>query len=197
MPGTLNPLRALIAGRGVVLLGAVGATAPTLAALTTFVADSTTFPTGFAPFGDTDPEELPGFEQEGGEVEMRDTWWTPNARSVQTASAARSYTVNGVQWDNDTMSLYEGGGDASGTGIFWTPKVPVPTSASSLIVMYDTSNGRVTGIYNPKVTIRGADAITINRDNWATIPLRFTEENLPAAKGPRAYIGEGFGVSTP
>lgn len=195
MPGTLNPARALIAGRGVVLLGAVNAAPPTLANLVTFVSNPTTLPTGFAPFGDTNPEELPEFEQEGGDVEMRHTWWTPNARSVQGDPVTRSYTVNALQWDNDTMSLYEGGGDSSEPNIFWTPKSPVPTTSSALIVMVDTSIGKVTGLYNPKVTIRGADGLSLSRDDWANIPLRFTEENDPAAKGPRAYIGEGFGTA--
>lgn len=196
MPGELNTQRALVAGRGVVLLGAVNADAPTLAELTAFVSNPATFPTGFAPFGDTSAENLPETEFEGGDVTFLSTWWVPNADSIAEA-VSQSYTVNALQFDNDTMSLYSGGGDATEAGIFWTPKSPVPTKSSAVTVFVDKRDGQVRGMYNPQVAIRAADGISHATDNYSEIPLRFSEEQHPAAKGPRAWIGAGFGLVTP
>lgn len=192
----LNIQQALVAGRGVVLLGELNADPPTVAELITFVANPATFPTGFAPFGDTHAEDLPETEFEGGDVTFLSTWWTPNADSISEA-VSLSTTVNALQFDNETMALYEGGGNQAGDGVFWAPKSPVPTRSSALTVMVDKRNGSVKALYQPQVAIRAADGISHDTEDYSQIPLRFSEEQHPQASGPHAWIGDGFGVQAP
>ena len=129
----LNPQFGVVAGRGAVLIGAKGATAPTLTALTTFAGNPTQFPAGFAPFGVTHPDELPEYERDGGDEKQLFVWeYAAPVASFREDEPVNSFTVNGLEFANDTMRLYEGGGDATGAGIFWAPTNPVPTEASAL-----------------------------------------------------------------
>ena len=191
----LNPQFGVVAGRGAVLIGAKGATAPTLTALTTFAGDPTKFPAGFAPFGVTHPDELPEFERDGGDEKQLFVWeYAAPVASFREDEPVNSFTVNGLEFANDTMRLYEGGGDATGAGIFWAPTNPVPTEASALVVLL-SKVGKVRAYFAPFVTITGADAISHESDDWSKIPLRFTELFLTGQKGPHAWIGEGLGAT--
>lgn len=192
----LNPDNGLVAGRGVVLLGEVAATPPTIADLETYAfteaLDDTALPAGWSTFGDTDPEDLPEFDADGGDMAMLSTWAFPNVREIPDGEPkVNFFTVNAIEFNNDTFSLFEGGG-TPGDGIFWAPGMPVPTQSAVTVVFIDGSNGQVKGYHAPKMNIRGEGGVALATDSWAQIPLRFTELTHPGASGPHAWIGQGF-----
>lgn len=196
----LNPDNGLIAGRGVVLLGEVAATPPTVSALETYAfAESLSddaLPEGWSTFGDTDVEDLPEFDVDGGDMTMLSTWAFPNVREIPDGEPATNFfTVNAIEFNNDTMRLREGGGTAQ-DGIFWAPGTPVPTQSAVVVVFIDTSNGQIKGYHAPKMNIRGEGGLALATDSWAQIPLRFTEVQHPGATGPHAWIGQGFTTET-
>lgn len=192
----LNPDNGLIAGRGVVLLGAVGAAPPAITDLETYAftegLDDSALPSGWSTFGDTHPEDLPEFDADGGDMTMLSTWAFPNVREIPDGDPkVNFFTVNAIEFNNDTMNLSEGGGTAE-DGIFWAPGTPVPTQSGVVVVFIDTSNGEVKGYHAPKMNIRGEGGLALASDDWTQIPLRFTEVSHPGAKGPHAWIGHGF-----
>lgn len=190
----LNPENALVAGRGIVLLGAVGATPPTLTALETYVSGGlVTPPASFTTFGDTSPEDLPEFGSDGGDMTMLSTWAFANVAEIPSGDAKSVYyTVNAIEFNKETLALYEGGrAGTPAADLFWAPSQPVPTLSSACVVMIDSRNGQVKGYFSPKVSIRAADAVTLDRENWAQIPLRFTELTHPGATGPHAWLSHG------
>ena len=189
----------LMAGRGVVLLGAVGATPPTLSALETYVAGNlATPPASWAPFGDADPEELPSFDSDGGDMKVLSTWAFANVVEIPDGDPKVNYfTVNAIEFADATMKLYEGGrAGTPAAGIFWAPGLPVPTLSGVTVVFIDKALGQVKGYHAPKMSIRGDGGVTLNSDTWSRIPLRFTELTHPGATGPHAWIGSGF-TATP
>lgn len=197
----LNPDNGLVAGRGVVLLGAVGATPPTVAELETYAFTNAlsdeALPDGWSTFGDTDPEDLPEFDADGGDMTMLSTWAFANVREIPDGEPqVNFFTVNGIEFNGDTMRLREGGGTEE-AGIFWAPGMPIPTQSGVVVAFIDTSNGQVKGYHAPKMNIRGEGGVALATDSWAQIPLRFTEVQHPGAKGPHAWIGQGFTVVTP
>lgn len=192
----LNPDNGLIAGRGVVLLGAVGAAPPALAELETYAFQESlsdeALPSGWSTFGDTHPEDLPEFDSDGGDMTMLSTWAFPNVREIPDGDPkVNFFTVNAIEFNNDTMNLAEGGGTAE-EGIFWAPGQPVPTQSGVVVVFIDTSVGQVAGYHAPKMNIRGEGGVALASDDWSQIPLRFTELSHPGATGPHAWIGHGF-----
>lgn len=194
----LNPDFGLVAGRGVVLLGAVGATPPTFADLESYAFAGSLaeaeLPSGWTTFGDTDTEDLPEWDSDGGDTTMLSTWAFPNVREILDGEPKTNFfTVQAIEFATDTMELFEGGGTAE-DGVFWAPGQPVPTQAAVTVVFMDTSvgGGQVTAYHAPKMNIRGDEGVTLNADAWSQIPLRFTELTHPGAKGPHAWIGRGF-----
>lgn len=190
----LNPDHGLIAGRGAILINEPGAEPPTLQELVNFAADYSVLPAnGWAPFGDMDPEDLPAFDADGGDFKTLSTWAFANVRQVQEDAKTSFFEANGIQFDNDTMRIYEGGGDETGTEIFWAPGNPIPTRAGVTVVAIDASIGRTVGYHAPLMSVTGNGGVEFQRDEWTQIPLKFTELLLPGKKGPHAWIGEGFG----
>ena len=94
----LNPENALVAGRGVVLLGAVGASPPSLTALESYVSGGlVTPPATFTTFGDTAPEDLPEFGSDGGDMTMLSTWAFASVAEIPSGDAKSVYyTVNAL-----------------------------------------------------------------------------------------------------
>lgn len=191
--GELKPDWALIAGRGTVLICEPNTEPPTRAALDTFADDFTTLPAGFFPIGVTGTEGLPEGEAEGGESETLDLWEFPSARVVESTAPTNTITIKPAQFDNTTLALFSGGGDATGTEIFWTPAQRVPTVAGILVVYID-SIGRVVGRFRPKNSLIGSGGIVVNTDTWGEVPIVATQLFDVANPGGEAWIGEGFGI---
>lgn len=190
--GELKPDWALIAGRGTVLICEPDTAPPDRADLDAFADDYTMLPTGFYPIGVTGTEGLPEGEAEGGESELRDLWEFPGARTVETETAKNTLTIKPAQFDNTSLQLYSGGGDATGTEIFWAPHQRVPTQAG-ILVCYIDSIGRVVGRLWPKCSLIGQGGIVVNTDEFGEIPIVATRLNSTTSAGSEAWIGEGFG----
>lgn len=194
----LNPDAGLVAGRGVILISEVAAAPPTLDDLEAYVAANLaleSLPSGWAPISDMDPEDLPEFDGEGGDTVLLSTWAFPNVREVADGAPRSVYFVaQALQFDNDTMSHFEGGGTFDQPGIFWAPGQAVPSQAGVIVVFIDKSVGQVVGYHAPRMSIRGDGGITLDAAEWANIPLRFTELTNPGSPGPHAWIGHNFGT---
>lgn len=170
----LDDAAVLLPGKAHIWTGTVGtATKPTLAQLQTFAGDTATIPAGWADIGHTDLDDVLAFGQEGGETEVKGSWQNPSLRETTTAEAVDYYVIKSLQvLDNDALTLYFGGGDATVANEFALADTPAPQERAAVVVFLDGSTPL--GFYTPKVSIRREDAIEVASDDWVKMPLRFT-----------------------
>ena len=189
--GELNTDALLIAGRGNVLIGNVGLEVPTYASILAYAANLTTLPPGLATIGHTDPDELPQWDSDGGDTEMRRTWEMDNVREARGAAAAEWFIVRALQFDNETLAMYEGGGDVSQPNVLAAPALKADVYKSALVIYIDGAN--VLGYYCPKVGVRKDSTPEHSIDDWSKLPLRFTELSHVGMR-IHYWIGEHLGT---
>lgn len=172
----------MIAGHGYILTAAsLTATQPTQVDIDAFVDDTTVLPAGFTCLGHTDLDNVVTFQQDAGDTTVKGSWQTASLREVITAEAIDSYTVSSLQIvDNDVLSLYHGGGDATVAGEFSLPDSPTPTERAAVLIFVDGTDAL--GFYTPKVSILRDDAIAVAADDFMKVPLRFTILQKTGAK---------------
>lgn len=194
--GTHNLAATLIAERGVVLFADLTAAVPTYAQMKTYIdagADSASLPVGWAPLGETDPEDLPKWDSEGGKETVKRTWRLLKAR-VTKEPEAKSFLVKPLQFDGATMSLYEGGGDNTKANEFTAPSAPVPVEKSGLVIYLDGSNP--VGEYMGRLSIASGGSIEHGIDEWSRIPLKCTVLTpTDSAKPEHRWLGRWFGTN--
>lgn len=142
--------------------------------------------------GHTDLDEVLAFGSEGGETEVKGSWQNKTLREVLTSAAVDYFVVRSLQVkDNDVLSLYYGGGDATVADEFSLPDTPAIQERAVLVVMLDS--GGPVGLWIPRAGIRREAEIGVAADSFTTIPLRVTF--LKASGLPRAtWIATGLGA---
>jgi hypothetical protein len=164
----------------------------TLAELATFAGDGTTVPATWTELGHTDLDSILTFAQDGGDTTTKGSWQNPALRTVITTAAVDSFTLNAEQvLDNDILTLYYGGGDASVAGRFALPDAPAAVERSVVLVMLDGETPL--GFSVQRASILRADAISAAADDFLKLPLKFTI--LKASGKPRAeWINDDLGA---
>lgn len=190
-----NLAATLIAGRGVVLEGTTATAAPpTFAQIQAYIAanaDATSLPTGFTPLSEMDPGDLPQMETEGGASTVKRTWRVEKARETVTP-AVRSFVTKPLQFDNDVMSRYEGGGTFTSPNLFVAPTVSTPHESPLLVIYLDGANP--VAEYFGRVSTRSGGSIEHNIDDWSKIPLKHTVLTPTNSNPEHAWIGAHFGT---
>lgn len=190
--GTMNLDAALIAGRGLVLLRSPNTAGPTYAQILTLVSSGgVTLPAGTSHIGETDPADLPSWDKDGGDSEVMRTWWTESAREKRDPET-KFFTVKLLQFDNDTMALFEGGGTFANPNEFISPTNPAAIEKGCTIIYAD--NGNVLAEDMARVSFRGEGTIEHSTDEWSKIPVKGTVLT-PTAGGPiHRWLGEHVGT---
>lgn len=155
-------------------------------------ASAGTIPATWNELGHTDLDSILTFAQDGGDTETKASWQNSALRTVITTPAVDSFTLNAEQvLDNDVLTLYYGGGDASVTDRFALPDTPAAIERSVMIVMQD---GTVAlGFSVQRASILRADAIGMDATDFMKLPLKFTV--LQASGKPRAeWINASIGA---
>ena len=160
--------------------------------LDTFAADGTTTPAGWNELGHTDLDSILTFAQDGGDTATKGSWQNPSLRTVITTAAVDSFTLNAEQvLDNDVLTLYYGGGDASVADRFAGPDAPAAIERSVMLVLFDGST--VAGFSVQRASILRADAPSFAADDFVKLPLKFTI--LKASGKPRfEWINTALGA---
>ncbi len=160
-------------GTGHVLIGTVGVPAkPTLSTLTTYAADTSVGITNWTDLGHTSLDDLPAFNQDGGDSEVKGSWQNQSLREIITAEAVDYITIKPLQVDNNVLRLYYSGGTFTTANVFDTPDSSGTTERALLIVFLDGTTP--VGFYAPRTSVRRDDAIEMANDDFATFPIRFT-----------------------
>lgn len=114
----------IIPATGHYLVGATTATQPTYTQIAAFVASlsgSITYPTGFTNLGHTDLDDIFAFGQDDGDTEVKGSWQNKSLRELVTSEAIDYFVAKAMQFDNEILSLYYGGGDATAAHEFALP----------------------------------------------------------------------------
>lgn len=155
-------------------------------------ASAGTIPATWNELGHTDLDSVLVFNQEGGDTETKGSWQTPSLKTVITTATVDSFTVNAEQvLDNDILTLFHGGGDASVADRFAWPDSPAAQERSVMLVLLDGTTPL--GLSVKKASILRADSPQVDAADFLKLPLKFTI--LQASGEPRAeWINASLGV---
>lgn len=170
----LDDTAVVIPGTGYVYLHDTPGTAPpaaTTSAIAALDLTSATLPTGWDNVGHTSRDDNVSYTREGGDTNTVGTWQVPSLRTT-VDPVTRGLTINALQVGNDTFQLYFGGGDVTGTDVFDEPDTPVAQDRALFLVMVDGATRL--GLYVPKASIIGADAIEVDPENFLQFNLGAT-----------------------
>jgi len=151
-----------------------------------------TIPVGWDELGHTDLDTPLTFAQEGGDSETKGSWQNPSLKTVITSAAVDSFPVNAEQvLDNNVLSMFHGGGDATTADRFAWPDTPAATEFSVMLVLLDGSTPL--GLSVRRASILRADSPQLSADDFLKLPLKFTI--LKASGQPRAeWINASIGA---
>lgn len=159
------------AARGYIFTAPINTAAPTPAAVAAYVAGAAI--ASYDNLGHTSQDELPEFGFDGGDTEVRGTWQNQSLREVVTEPVADFVTFNAHQFSEDVLGLYYGVTDPGATeGAFAVNAVGSPIERALLIIIVD---GDVNVAFHAgRASIRRNDAISLDTDSFAFLPLRAT-----------------------
>lgn len=170
----------------------VGSAAPTKATLDAFdPEDADTLGTGMTAWrhaGHTDLDDDFNADEDGGDSDTRGTRQVPNLR--ERVEAVTEYIeINLVQFDDQSLTLYYGGG-TPGDGTFDSTDSPGGVEYATFIVYVDGATRRVAE-YHPKTSIRRNGPINREADGFLKMPIRLTPLKLAGSPVTR-WLGDTF-----
>jgi hypothetical protein len=109
--------------------------------------------------------------RDGGDTETLGTWQNPALRERKDPTTF-AITMVAHQVDNEVLSLYFGGGDATGTDSFGVNTTTGTTNRAMYVRIVDGANAL--GLYLPKVSISSEDDVEVDPEGFLSFPLRAT-----------------------
>ena len=175
----------LIPGQGWVLTGNVDAAVPDI---TTFdETDIDNFSEAWDWIGSTSLDSIVSISKEGGEVESKGTWDTPNKRTTKNPETW-TMTISAVSFTQATLekAFPTGTWDAQAQG-YALPSKSSTTSRAVLVIMRDAVSGYA-AIYVPNGAMSAGDAPTLDAENFFEIPLSVVAQTSPTTKSPLTFF---------
>ena len=130
-------------------------------------------PSGWDPIGHTNNDDLPEFGYDGGDSETRGSWQKKVLRTITTETPVDYVTIKAIQFDQDTLEFYYGKNASKAANVFG---VDSPNASdverAVLIVLKDGANS--IAFSAAKAGLRRDESITLENDDFATLPLRAT-----------------------
>jgi len=149
-------------GEKVVLTGTEGATVTELNA-----------PIGWEPIGHTNNDELPEFGYDGGDSETKGSWQKKVLKTITTETPVDYVTVRALQFDMDTLEFYYGKNASKVKNVFG---VDAPNSADverAILIVLQDGTFKI-GFSAAKASVRRDESISLETDDFASLPLRAT-----------------------
>lgn len=159
------------AAKGYILLGDVDATKPTPQEI--FDLDEVTLPAGYALIGHTSREDLPELGFDGGDTETKGTWQNEALRTVQTEVPVDFVTFNLLEFNKAGLALYYGVPEGVVANVLDVNTTPGGETQKSLVIaIVDGANKAA--LHASKAGLRREDAISLEVDEFAALPMRAT-----------------------
>lgn len=98
----------------------------------------------------------------------------------------------GLQVDNDTLSLYFGGGDIATAEVFGVPKTPVPQEKALFIRLVD--GAEEVDLYVAKAAIKAAGESTASPEDFTGFPLEAEVLDYASAAHLAEWLADHLGA---
>ena len=121
--------------------------------------------------GHTSREDGLTITRDGGDSENVGTWQNASLRERREPSVF-ALTAFLHQVDNNVLSLYFGGGDASVEGAFGVTSAASTTNKALYVRIVDGDNE--VGLYVPKASIAAEDDVEVDVEGFLAFPIRAT-----------------------
>lgn len=99
----------------------------------------------------------------------RRTWRAPAGVRVSVDEISFSFGWTALQWDNENLGAYFGGGDISAAGVFGIGKSPAPIERALFIRLVDGTSS--IGLHVAKSAIAASGEATASGEDFAGLPL--------------------------
>lgn len=125
--------------------------------------------------GHTSREDLPEFGFEGGETETRGSWQNAAVKEVVTEVTVDYVTINLHQFDEDSLELYYSQANhlSAAVGEFWVTDAATATIEKAILIVIVDGDAKI-AFYARKSSVRRSEAIGMEVDNFAVLPIRAT-----------------------
>lgn len=127
--------------------------------------------------GHTAQEELPEFGFDGGDTKVKGSWQKKKLKEVTEEDPVDYVIIRFVQWDVETLEAYFGKNKSTTEGIYGSDGSRTSIEVAILIVMVD--GPFVIAFTAAKATLRREEAIKLEADEFAILPVRATFVNHP------------------
>lgn len=177
----LNDNEVIIPGTGHVYFAPAGTAVPT----------DMLAPTGpWADIGHTSRDDGMTITRDGGDSNILGSWQNVNLRDRRDP-VTFALTLHLLQMSNETLALYFGGGDATGTGKFGVNITPQPQQRSLFIRIVDGANEFP--LYVPKCSVASDDDIQADVEKFLAFPIRATMLGTTGSN-LMEFFGDNLGV---
>ncbi|MFF1792663.1 hypothetical protein ACFVXQ_00220 [Kitasatospora sp. NPDC058263] len=123
--------------------------------------------------GHTSRDNMPELTRDGDDPTTLGSW--QNAKLRQTSPDIEyGLTFNSIQADAASLQLYFGAGPEAmqSDGSIRIPVRPTPQIKALLMIMVDGSH--FVPLWHPRVSLLGADAVSLDPENWFELPIKGT-----------------------
>lgn len=189
---SLDSNAVVLPGRGYIFMhDTPGQASPadTVSALNALDLEAATIATSWRNLGHTSRENSVTRFRDGGDVTTLGSWQA-DALFASTEAVTQGLTFNPLQFSNDVLKAYEGGGDISAEDLFDLPDSPIAQEKALFLVM--VSGSTRAGLWVPKVALSAADGSEAAPDALYEFPLRATFLKMtakPLARWVRLGLG--------
>lgn len=127
--------------------------------------------TPWVDLGHTSRENGLTIGRDGGDSETKGSWRNPNLRERRDP-VTFYVNINLLQFDNQNLRLFFGGGDITGDGVFGVPVNPAAQEHAFFVRIVDGANSL--GLYVPKVSVAAEDDMEVDVEEFMELPVRAT-----------------------
>jgi hypothetical protein len=178
----LNDDQLFLPGTGFVYVAAAGTAAPA------DMADPEA--SGYVNIGHTDIDDNISITRDGGDSETLGTWQNPVARERRDP-VTFAVKMKLLQFSNETLELYFGGGDKSVAGKFGVPITAVPQERALFIRIVD--GDREAPLWIEKTSIGSDDDVEADTEKFMGFPVRATVLGV-TGHNLMEFFGDHLGV---
>ena len=130
-------------------------------------------PSGWDPIGHTNNDDLPEFGYDGGDSETRGSWQKKVLRTITTETPVDYVTVKAIQFDQDTLEFYYGKNASKAANVFGVDS-PNSSDVERAILIVLKDGPFAIAFSAAKAGMRRDESITLENDDFASLPLRAT-----------------------
>lgn len=143
--------------------------------------------TEWSHMGHTSLEDILAASIEGGDRTQLGSLQNPNLRT-NISSRSESFTINLLQFDTDSLSLYYGANSVVlPNGDVEVPETPVPEERAWLFLFFDGESAG--GLYATRASFIAAEAFSISdTESLSTLPLTVTPLRHGSSQAPYRFI---------